>query len=41
VFKNYLAILVEKNQTRQLKCINLKTNKLSTHYFDSAFEINS
>lgn len=40
VFKNYMAILVEKNQTRQLKSISLRTNKLNTHYFDSAFEVN-
>lgn len=40
VFKNYMAILVEKNQTRQLKCISLRTNKVTTHYFDSAFEVN-
>ena len=40
VFKHYMVVLVDKNKQRQLKCINLRTNKLSTHFFDSPLEVN-
>ena len=39
VFKNYMAILTEKDGQRQLKNVNLRTDKVSTHYFDSAGEV--
>jgi protease II len=35
-----VALLVELNKQRQLKCISHKANKLSVHYFDSEFELN-
>ena len=39
VFKNYMAILVEKDGQRQIKSVNLKTDNISTHYFDSPVEV--
>ena len=39
VFKNYITLIVEKNGQRQLKSISLKTNNVSTHYFDSPGEV--
>lgn len=39
VFKNYLSLIVEKDGQRQLKSISLKTDKVTTHYFDSAEEV--
>jgi 16S rRNA G527 N7-methylase RsmG len=41
VFKNYMAILIEKNRKRQLKTVNLRSDKVSTHYFDSLVEVNT
>jgi len=35
-----MAVLVEKSKQRQLKCVNLKTHKISTHYFDTQYEVN-
>ena len=40
VFKNYIAIITEKNKERHLKTVNLKTGTISTHYFDSVQEVN-
>ncbi|TNV73246.1 hypothetical protein FGO68_gene9908 [Halteria grandinella] len=40
VFKHYMAILQEKNYIRQLKVINLKTQRESIHLFDSPQEVN-
>ena len=34
-----MAILTEKDGQRQLKNVNLRTDKISTHYFDSAGEV--
>lgn len=34
-----MAVISEQDKQRQLKCVNLKTNKQSTHYFDSEFEV--
>jgi len=39
VFKNYIALIVEKHGQRQLKTISLKTNKVHSHYFDSVDEV--
>ena len=39
VFKNYLAMIVERQGQRQLRTISLKTESVSTHYFDSAGEV--
>jgi hypothetical protein len=36
-----MAILIEKNRTRQLKTVNLRSDKVSTHYFDSPVEVNT
>lgn len=41
VFRNFMAVLVEKNGRRLLRSISLKTGKVTTHYFDSAFEVNA
>lgn len=38
VFKNYLTILQERNGIRELKVINLLTEKQHIHYFDQAPE---
>lgn len=40
VFQHYMAVLIEKNKQRQLKTVNLRTLKQTTHYFDSNFEVN-
>ena len=34
-----MAVLTEKDGQRQLKNVNLRTDKVSTHYFDSASEV--
>ena len=39
VFKNYLALVVEHMGQRQLKTVSLKTDAISTHYFDSPGEV--
>lgn len=38
VFKNYLTILQERNGIRELKVVNLLTQKQHIHYFDQAPE---
>ena len=38
VFKNYLAILQERNGIRELKLVNLLTQAQHVHYFDQAPE---
>eukprot|EP00347_Sterkiella_histriomuscorum_P005460 403356529 len=40
VFKHYMAVIEEKNQLRQMKIVNLKTERISTHLFDSEKELN-
>ena len=39
VLKHYMGMIVEKSGQRQLKLINLRTDKVSTHYFDSHDEV--
>jgi protease II len=40
VFRNFMAVVVEKDGRRILRSVNLKTSKVHTHYFDSQFEVN-
>ena len=39
VFQNYLSMIVEKDGQRQLKSVSLKTDKITTHFFDSPEEV--
>ena len=39
VFKHFMVMIVEKHGQRQLKSLNLRTEKVSTHFFDSSDEL--